>query len=669
MKKRGLRVVWNKTYILVAIVLWLLLTCSMLLAYREEWVLARMEPKYLSGAENSSDAEDIKIVLNDGDVLEQTIKIKEKDITGLSLFFHTPKQLEKGFLTVKLSEKSSGKVIEKWDKPANEIVATDDGSAKIYNFTLSEILNINANESYVIEVVANDISNNLLSVTSLNDVGVNDVGKKNGEVSDFVMEYKLFFGNHNALRFVGLAFYFGVTICIFGVSFFSMSGLKTEWIFVFFILVVGCLYMCLLPPYTVPDEPAHFITAYAQSNQLLGKEAVNEAGEVVVADEKLWGSNQIHPNKSSYDRYFRGVLGHTTESQHKDVTTRTPLAMGHAGYLPQVIGISVARVLNFNSEQLLFLGRLFALIWYAFIMYWAIKRMPFGKMGMFTIGALPMTLQMVVSYNYDSVLLGVCFFVFANLLHLIYEKDKVSWKDVILLTIAAIVIVQIKFIYLPIFCLALFIPKEKFGTLKWKIVSGSVIVAGSAATLLIQKWSTVQDSVTPHLTNTANPVQAISMAYIMGHPMEIMKLLLRTFEHNSWTYLSGMLASPLGWLELWVPNLVVCAFAILFLVCIAKEENKIVNVSASLRIVAFLIIAIMTLLGLLALILDCTPMGATTVWGYQGRYLLPALPLVIVLFQNKWIVLKTNIDKYLVLSLAYLHGLLIFYVSLIVISR
>lgn len=670
MRKWMSKVTVEKKYILVAAAIWLLISYAMFLAYEDEWFQARIRPKYISSYENIVDSQDKKMFLTNDTKISQTIQIDDEQITGIALCLVAEQEMEEGTVTVELVEKQNDTMLGSWVQSAEDIPTEVEDVIRYSDFVLDGEVTIDKSSEYVINVSASNIQDDMLNVTMVELTEESDVVMTvNGETAPCAMEYKISYGNHDILKFLQLMFYMGMTISILMVVIMNLRKVKLEWIFVSFVLVMGVMYMLLLPPYSVPDEASHFVSAYAQSSRLMGEKVLDEEGLVIVADEKLWGADEMYPDVGSYDKYFRGILGLGTNPEHENVATGTPISMDVACYFPQVVGIALARILDFNSEQLLYCGRFFGLLWYVFIMYWAVKKIPFGKMALFAIGSFPMTMQMVMSYNYDSVLFGACFFVLAYLMHLIYEKQKVGWKDIVLITVLALVIAKIKFIYLPIIGLALFIPKEKFGSIRKKMASASVVLFASAITVLLQKMSVVQNLAVSHVTNSLEQTEAISIGYIIKNPVAIMNLFFRTFEHELTNYLTGMVASPLGYLELWVPTLVAFAFIGVLLVSIWSETKNRMDITLKIRAFSLALVGIVAAMAFTAIICDCTPVNSQRIVGFQGRYLLPVLPLAIILLKNKKTILSKNMDKYLILFLSYLHCFMIFYVSRIIIGR
>lgn len=655
----------NLIYIIVAVIIWLVVSYSMFLTSREEWYVAARAPKTIESFEDSSGIDEGTISVTDSLNVTQNIKIAAKEISGLSLKFEAKSQPEKGDILVSLFEKDSGNLLTNWEMPAKNIPVNN-----ICYLLAEETLTLKENGEYTIELTASGIeegSLNLVMAKSPEDGRIETL--VNGDPSDYAMEYRITFGNHSAIRYLLLAFYLGMTVAIFAVAILFIKGVRLECIFLVFTLVIGMLYLFALPPYTVPDEASHFVTAYSKTSSILGKTATDDNGLIVIEDERLWGASKSYPTRDSYDTYIRGALGMTEPMANEEISPRAPLNIMFTGYFPQMIGITLGRLLHFNPEQILLIGRFFSLIWYLIVMFFAIKLMPFGKMGLFAIGTLPMTMQMVVSYNYDSILLGACFFAFAYLLYLIYKKEQVKNWDIVLLSVIGIVIASIKFIYLPILGLALFIPKEKFKSKHGKIIAGAIIVVLSVAVLLYSKISFINRIANPHTSSTTGTGEAITVGYFLRHPRSMFNIFFRTFEHKTSFYIFSMLASPLGWVEINLPEIIVFAFLLVLMLSLITKGGEKTEVSAKIKVFSTVAAALMAFLGLVAMLFDVTVVGSGQIEGFQGRYLLPILVLAIIALRNRVIVSKTDLKPYLGLSLSLLHCYSIFFIALTVIGR
>ena len=68
--------------------------------------------------------------------------------------------------------------------------------------------------------------------------------------------------------------------------------------------------------------------------------------------------------------------------------TTTPVAYG-----PQALGMALVRAMDWGTLPLLYLGRLCNLVFFVFMTWLAMKRLPFGKEVLFGTALLPMTLH------------------------------------------------------------------------------------------------------------------------------------------------------------------------------------------------------------------------------------------------------------------------------------
>ena len=118
-------------------------------------------------------------------------------------------------------------------------------------------------------------------------------------------------------------------------------------------------------------------------------------------------------------------------SMYPPVTT-TPVAYG-----PQALGMALVRAMDWGTLPLLYLGRLCNLVFFVFMTWLAMKRLPFGKEVLFGTALLPMTLHLSSSFSYDAMIMGCMFYFTAVCLDLAYEKERAGvgrmWLSCLLL--------------------------------------------------------------------------------------------------------------------------------------------------------------------------------------------------------------------------------------------
>ena len=228
------------------------------------------------------------------------------------------------------------------------------------------------------------------------------------------------------------------------------------------ILVLGSMYLVALPPISAPDEVSHFASAYALSNRILGQEAVDAEGNVWMRQEDEFLQN-IYGASGDEDRESLGrVLTEETwkliaehdspvfvsgEAKAMVESVSAPVNTTPVAYLAPAIGITVARVLGLNCIWLAFVGRFFNLLFFAAMVYGSMKVLPFGKMVLWGVALLPMSLHLAASYSYDTFLMGMCFFFGSYCLYLAFAKPVVQKRDIALLAILAAAFGPCKMVY------------------------------------------------------------------------------------------------------------------------------------------------------------------------------------------------------------------------------
>lgn len=603
-----------------------------------------------------------QIPMVEGKHIEQKISMISTEWSGFSLYF-CEKQVEtEGCLEIKLSN-SFGEIVGEW-----EFSSEDLGAEGFYYFTF-ESMKTERNEEFYISIETLFSGENPITLMGSKEIPRCIV---NGNEEDFSLSYELLNGNNNALRYLWMLLATGIMGCL-SISFFlTIARIKKEWLVAIFAFVTGIIYILVIPPYSVPDEGIHYLTAYAESSRLLGKEALDKDGNVVMESEMMnFYTREECPSRSTYSKYIRGIFGENELVEMKNQSAQKPLTMKHLGYVPQVFGVSLGRILNLNPIQLFYLGRLFGLIWYCFVLFWAIHLAPdFAKNILFVVGMLPMTMQLAISYNYDSILIGTSLFLVAYILFLACEESKtnVNIKDISILLLTIMVIVPIKFVYFPLVGLGLLIPDEKFGGRKKKIIVAVALCIFALLMMFFTRMDVVVNSISSVGEMEAD-AQCYTIMDIMREPVKILAMFVRTININMPFYLESMIGERLGWLEIDLPDVVsMLAVILLFMGGLQRSVEKHAwNIAE--RIWCFILVGLSGVMIFLALLIDHIPNTSPLIEGVQGRYFIPILPVFMIMLQNHVVVIKRNIDHILVVTMNLLHLLVVYNVVYIVVNR
>ena len=599
-------------------------------------------------------------------LIEQPMQIVSNSMTGLGLRFKDVDPNSKNQFSV-VVKNDSGENIYAENIPENKI-----HNDQIYylRFNASQL---KAGSIYTITVKSLGATRASMVTVNPGENGYNVVRNCmiNQEESKQSIAYSVIDGNCFHLR----NFYWLIVLLIlilitmtYLMYIYNVRLYKASFVI---IMLIGIIYTLIVPQFSVPDEYTHYLTSYSQSSILLGEKAFDEHGNVLLYEDS---SNTLirasHPTVNEYVKEYDGLIGKEKFRINQPYISRAPLTLGSFGYFPQVLGVSLGRILGLNGIQTGVLGRISALLLFAVLISYSLKIIPkFFEKVLFTISILPMTLQQVCSYNYDSVLFTACFFLFAYLLYLIYEKEKISKLDIALVTLSSIVIATIKFVYLPILGLGLLIPREKFTLKNGKtLVILMLVVLSLGSYLVVMKCNSLFWNVHESDTSSLINYNTFTISQVIQHPIREIAIIIATFQRFTADYISQMISGPLGWLEMNVPALQLSGFLMMLFYSLFSVEKK-SKMDRNVKICSGLFSMLMILIVILALQISWTPDNSLIVIGVQGRYFLPILPMILLAMKDLLTVKAENTNIVLYYGNIILHISEIFAILCIVIGR
>lgn len=606
--------------------------------YKDYIAPSRYSPEILEQKDVSGE----KVIVKTDQVYKYTIISSREEVTGISIAFDADET------------DANAKV---------EILLYDGDYNKITSWIITKEEYINGYTPFLLE-----------GQEIIDDSLVLEIRLKDGSQAAFysakdaedILAYQLLGQASDSLWYLHIFLFIFVLLMIGGVFTGISMKMKEESIFVILVLFLGVIYMVLIPPYFTPDEEYHFAVSYASSSRILDEPVVTEEGNVLVrkTDYDYYlsyiagGGNEL--SKKSYKVEVDGILAESDNIMDSQYHIRTLPGKTSLAYIPQILGITFARVFDLNGALLFLAGRFFALLVYTILMFFAIKIIPFAKMLLVVIACLPMTIELAASYNYDAILLPACFLMIAYIFYLAYVKDYVKIKDIIVLAILVSVICIVKYIYAVIFMLGIIIPKEKFGTNRKKIVSAAGVIVAGMIVVFLTNLSSLTGVVGEVGTSVVlwNGEEKVTLDYMFSDPLHTIGVLFRTFQRNADYYVGGAIGRTLGWLDISITPLVFSGYIVALLVSVltTNRENRIKSID---KIWCFCCCILLTALVYVSLFISWTRVSSNLIEGIQGRYFLPVLFIGFCLFQNQLIVLKKSIKYEIIAGLTVLSVLAI----------
>lgn len=129
-----------------------------------------------------------------------------------------------------------------------------------------------------------------------------------------------------------------------------------------------------------------------------------------------------------------------------------------------------------------------------------------------------------------------------------------------------------------------------------------------------------------------------------------------------------MIASPLGWVDVELPEIIIFAFIIVLLLSGLTDSEK-YSFSKKEKGVCYITAIFISGLVMAALLIAYTYIGSDIIMGIQGRYFIPILPLVLCAMECEWMKLRRNIDIEIMYAVQGLQLYAIWAITSTVVSR
>lgn len=427
---------------------------------------------------------------------------------------------------------------------------------------------------------------------------------------------------------------------------------KIETIFIISVLFIGTIYCLLITPYVVPDEQAHVDSAYRVSNQLLGIENIDSKKEIIKREED--GSTEFTRFHTIENyRYVYENINNKCEYpdlvriDSYDDTKAAPFLYG-----PSVLGLTAARLLNWGVVPSYLFARWCSLLFFAVMTYFAMKKIPFGKITLFIIALLPMTLQEAASFSYDSVINTLAIFFTCYCFSMAYKEEKIKKYEIAALMLSGIGLIFGKGgAYFPLVLIAIIIPFKRLKSKKLLWISCISFLLVAILAFAFKNLSTVTSIGTASEKIVSwSGTEGYTLNFVLHNFKHIVILIINTFWEKAGFYLESLVGSELGWFQIKINFFVILGFYILLALSLFKKEEEKKYITAIDKMwIGLMCIGSIGLI-FLSMLLSWTPLDYSWIEGVQGRYFLPLLFSLLMLFRNNKLVYKSNIESGLCFS-------------------
>ena len=418
------------------------------------------------------------------------------------------------------------------------------------------------------------------------------------------------------------------------------------------IFVCGALFCFANPPLQAPDETDHYLRSYAISLGRLDFDAdrgypedvdrllaafpgawvnahtsvgwgENSQGAEAPYDSsgyalKQWGEDgEVLSVADSFAQYLSG------EPAKEKVTE--PISLMILPFVPQALGMVLARLIGLGALGCLYAGRLANLACYTLLCWLALRGCRRYQPVFLGVMLLPLSLYMAASLSYDATLLGFYYLVASY-----YCRDEIRDRDVYAF-FAAFVLMNVAKPYINLLwiVLPLILPRRAWKT-RWK--KWQVALAGLAGAVVVTRFIEWYGVAFRHNYGTIERMiegveQLPQLAFILSNPLRYIAVLFGTLYENE--FFIGQLG-VFGSLDLPIPLLnILCPAVLLFCAALSVHEKSSLRPLPAAGLGALGVVYIAG--AMTAMYITYTPVGMVRVIGLQARYFLPVFLMLLVL--------------------------------------
>ena len=291
------------------------------------------------------------------------------------------------------------------------------------------------------------------------------------------------FGKKNLYHpeFVILTFIIVAILGIFCIIFYFLHDSDEELYKVAFVFIVcfGIVCALIVPICDVSDEIEHLARAEITSQGVIiphwtgedmGVQGLyNHTEGERISSQKNSGAGY---HSISAMNFFSGSLGKTVfDTNHDtDKINFKPFIIDSAfeqnpffGYLPQTVGIVIAKLLDLNVIWILWLARICNLLFYAGVISLAIRKTPVLKIPLLAVACIPISIYQASSASIDAMIISLSILAVSYFIYMCKSpKDSLSRKDIAIFSIICVFLGLCKLPYLSFIFLLLFVPSKNF---------------------------------------------------------------------------------------------------------------------------------------------------------------------------------------------------------------
>lgn len=442
-------------------------------------------------------------------------------------------------------------------------------------------------------------------------------------LATFLLSFSGKFKLSGKLIFVSIMI--GCLLAIY-ICFRKYAAKKIELIGCLTILIVGTIFAVVEPPNVGVswDDEAHFANSLAVSHILDGQ--ISAADCTIINDYQSVALSKLNYGRAEQTRYTE-VMNDLVEAKYysqKSVMCSWNMAIS---YLPSAIGLLLGRGLGLGFFATLVLGRWMNVLMLSLLAYFSMKALKTGKIIVMLIALIPTNIFIASNYNYDTWLTGWSMLGLSTFFGEWQRQDeKIRKRSPYVIGLSMFLASMPKLVYFPMTFIALFMPMKKFVDKKQAWKYRITILMAALLPFVVVYFQNFFNGLGQGDTRGGEAVNATSqMDFITAQPVQALLIIINFLK----IYLNPLLEGREYLINQAYFGYVGIDFRIVLAIVVfgalISREAKETKFPWWTKLGTLFVYALIGFMSAFSMYVVFTVVGAETVAGCQGRYIIPAL--------------------------------------------
>ncbi len=421
-------------------------------------------------------------------------------------------------------------------------------------------------------------------------------------------------------------------------DFLSRLPVQTK-LFLILGLVFGILFVFVSHPMQAPDEPSHFWRAYSVSDlqvrtkEFSGKRHGYTLPDNIISIGSTFALLQDRNQTIPLGTLKQFALQRESQAKH-DVYFENTAAYPPVPYIPQAIGIRLARSLRLNVLAIFYSARLMNLLVFLIVIALSITITPIGKWILLVVSLLPMTLFEASSASPDQLIFSMSCLCVAYFFYLL-KKRSLGYQALSAALLITTVLSLTKPAYFIVGYVFLMLPARSFKSRTWHICFKLLILG--MPLLFVGLWNMAIKGVAASIAASFKAGEYVNMhdqaKFVLLHPHKLLFAIVYTLGYKYSFSLGLGVLGMLGWLKIALPFYCYVILIGLLAAAMYKDRQEAIKQKIAVprhTLYGLIAIAITLVFAIVSILyLTFTSVGSSIVGGLQGRYFIPVLYLAL----------------------------------------